>query len=211
MDFQDFLNSIPQLTVAKLPAHKAHLLMAPSDRKFIIESQNIKNNPKTAAVLMLLYPKSDKTHLALIVRNSYEGVHSDQIAFPGGKFEEEDKNLEFTALRETHEEIGIDPKNIKIIRPFTHLYIPPSNFWVYPFLGFSKTELVFTPDPSEVAAIIEFPLLELLNDEIVQNQKITTSYLVDIEIPVFKINQHIVWGATAMMMSELKEVLKKSL
>jgi 8-oxo-dGTP pyrophosphatase MutT (NUDIX family) len=159
----------------------------------------------------LLYPKKGQTHLVLIQRNSYEGVHSAQIAFPGGKYETPDVTFEKTALRETQEEIGIHPNNIEIIMPFTHLYIPPSNFMVYPFLGICKEEIVFVPDNNEVVNVIELPLNDFLNDDLVVKTIMTTSYAEKIEIPAFKINEHIVWGATAMMLSELKEVLKKVL
>lgn len=195
-----------------LPAQEAHFKMAPLER---IESmKNLKletKNPKTAAVMMLFYPKNGMTHLVLIVRNSYQGVHSAQIAFPGGKYEPRDQIFENTALRETHEEIGIPPANIEIMRAFTRLYIQPSNFMVHPFLGISREELIFAPDSNEVADIIELPLSVFMADEILVSVNLTTSYAENSMVPAFKINEHIVWGATAMMLSELKEVLKKVL
>jgi 8-oxo-dGTP pyrophosphatase MutT (NUDIX family) len=149
--------------------------------------------------------------LVLILRNSYSGVHSSQIAFPGGKVELDDESLAHTALRETHEEIGIHPDQIKVIKAFTEIYIPPSNFMVAPFLGISHTELIFTEQIEEVAGIIELPLNELLKDETVVICQMDTSYGENIDVPTFKIEEHFVWGATAMMLSELKEVLKKVL
>ena len=212
MNFQDFLEYVPKLIEVELPASEAHYKMAPLERIREINTAEIENkNPKNAAVMMLFYPKNGKTHLVLIVRNSYEGVHSAQIAFPGGKYEIEDLTFENTALRETQEEIGIHPENIEIIMPFTQIYIPPSNFMVYPFLGICKEELVFLPDVKEVAKIIELPLSVFLNEEIVINTIMTTSYAKNISIPAFKIEEHIVWGATAMMLSELKEVFKRVL
>ncbi len=210
MDFQDFLKYVPKLTEVVLPASEAHYKMLPITRIESMKNFDIEGkNPKIAAVMMLFYPKNGVTHLVLIVRNAYEGVHSAQIAFPGGKFEQQDENFETTALRETQEEIGVQPQSIEIVRPFTNLYIQPSNFMVYPYLGICKQEIIFSPDLNEVADIIELPLSELLNDDLVVSTKITTSYVENIEIQAFKINEHIVWGATAMMLSELKEVLKK--
>ncbi len=212
MEFQDFLTSIPQIEKDILPAEAAHLKMMSPERMEIMKSLDLKTkNPKRAAVMMLLYPKADQTHLVLIVRNSYPGVHSSQIAFPGGKVELSDPSLSHTALRETQEEIGIAPEKIKVIKAYTEVYIPPSNFMVYPFLGYSQEELFFQPDPTEVAGIIELPLFHLLDDASLVNQKMDTSYSLAIDVPSFKIQEHYVWGATAMMLSELKETLKKVL
>jgi len=210
MDFQEFLQYVPKIIEASLPSFDAHVKMAPLDRVESLKNIDIEGkNPRVAAVMMLFYPKNDATHLVLIVRNSYKGVHSAQIAFPGGKYELEDQNFAETALRETHEELGIHPDKIEILKPFTELYIPPSNFMVYPFLGISKEELVFTPQLSEVADIIELPLSLFLDDALVVNTNLSTSYADNISIPAFKIEEHIVWGATAMMLSELKEILKE--
>jgi 8-oxo-dGTP pyrophosphatase MutT (NUDIX family) len=212
MDFQEFLKYVPKFLEVILPAQEAHFKMVPFERLESLINQNLASfKPKTAAVMMLLYPKNGKTHLVLIVRNSYEGIHSAQIALPGGKFEINDENYLNTALRETHEEIGIHPENIQIIRAFTQLYIQASNFLVYPFLGFCQDEVNFIPDQTEVAQIIELPIADFLKDDMIVNATMSTSYAKNIEIPAFKINEHIVWGATAMMLSELKEVLKKVL
>lgn len=209
MDFQEFLQFVPKLIDAKLPAFEAHIKMAPLERVESLKKTDFSNkDPRIAAVMMLFYPKNENTHLVLIVRNSYKGVHSAQIAFPGGKYELDDDDFAFTALRETHEEVGIHPEKIEVLKSFTELYIPPSNFMVYPFLGISKEELVFIPEPSEVSDIIELPLSVFLSDAIVVDTKLSTSYADNISIPAFKIDNHIVWGATAMMLSELKEVLK---
>ena len=212
MDFQEFLRFVPKLINAGLPAFDAHIKMAPLERLESLKKSTIETeNPRIAAVMMLFYPKKDSVHFVLIVRNSYKGVHSAQIAFPGGKYELQDGNYAITALRETHEEVGIHPDKIEIIKPFTQIYIPPSNFMVYPFLGISKEELVFVLEPAEVASIIEIPLSTFLSDAIVIEAKLSTSYANDINVPAFKIEEHIIWGATAMMLSELKDVLKEVL
>ncbi len=207
MDFQEFLQFVPKLIAANLPATAAHAKMAPLERLANLENPSFANkNPRTAAVLMLCYPKNGVTHLVLIVRNSYKGVHSAQIAFPGGKYEREDADFAATAIRETYEEVGIHPDKIAIVKSFTEVYIPPSNFMVYPYLGICNEEITFTPDPLEVAGIIELPLATFLSDTIIVTTQMQTSYADSIVIPAFEIESHIVWGATAMMLSELKEV-----
>ena len=212
MDFQDFLQCIPQIERETLLAEAAHDKMTPPERRDLMKAIDFETkNPRKAAVMMLFYPKDLQTHLVLIQRNSYPGVHSSQIAFPGGKVELEDESLAHTALRETYEEIGIVPEQIQVVRAFSEVYIPPSNFMVYPFLGISQEELSFTPDPEEVAGIIEFPLHHFLDDAIAVVQRMDTAYSKSIDVPAFKINEHYVWGATAMMLSELKETLKRVL
>jgi 8-oxo-dGTP pyrophosphatase MutT (NUDIX family) len=208
MDFQDFLQIVPYLDAVNLPGEEAHNIMVPQERLRVTKSLNFDEiKPRKAGVMMLFYPKGGETHLVLIVRNSYEGVHSSQIAFPGGKHEKEDVNLEQTALRETYEEIGVKPNKINVLKAFTQLYIPPSNFMVHPFLGICNEEITFYPDSKEVATIIELPLITFLSESIVVSATINTSYAKSIDVPVFKIDEHLVWGATAMMLSELKIVL----
>ncbi len=212
MDFNHFIESIPKIAQEKLLGEFSHLKMCPPEREDLMKNINLETiKPREAAIMMLFYPKNNKTHLALILRTSYNGVHSSQIAFPGGKVEKFDKNFQETALRETHEEIGIHPEKINVIRDFTPIYIPPSNFMVYPFLGYSLDELIFNPDQKEVAGIIELPLAYFLDENIVILNRMSTSYNQEIDVPAFKIHDHIVWGATAMMLSELKDVLKNAL
>ena len=208
MNFQDFLKYVPNIIPVELPAVTSHLKMAPKERIEGLKNLDIDAlNARMAGVMMLFYPKQEKTHLVLIVRNAYDGVHSAQIAFPGGKYEKEDINFETTALRETHEEVGVTRDKINIIKHFSPMYIPPSNFLVHPFLGIATEELSFYPDIREVAAIIELPLSVFLNDDIIIEARLSTSYGANILVPAFNIQNHVVWGATAMILSELRDVL----
>lgn len=208
MTFDSFLHKIPAIKEAPLLAEAAHMKMAPHERlKYLKITEDQKLQSRKSAVMMLFYPKGNKTFLALIERAAYKGVHSSQIAFPGGKWEQQDKNLEETALRETEEEIGVDASKIEIIKSFTQIYIPPSNFLVAPFMGVLETEPIFKPDIKEVAKIIEFPIEALFEDDLVKMILKTTSYAKDLEVPAYVYSEYKVWGATAMMMSELKETL----
>jgi 8-oxo-dGTP pyrophosphatase MutT (NUDIX family) len=209
MQFDDFLQFTPKILNVELPATMAHEKMTPTIRVDLLKKINPDTiNAKKAAVMMLFYPKNNQTHLVLILRNSYNGVHSSQISFPGGKPEIIDVDLKETALRETYEEIGVLPDKIEVIRSFTEVYIPPSNYLVHPFLGISNQELQFIRQEEEVAGIIEFPLIDFLDDGIIQNKRLDTSYATNFEVPGFLVNEHFVWGATAMILSELKETIK---
>ena len=212
MLFTDFVKHLPKIEKESLLSKAAHIKMAPLERiSYLDETHYLDNNPKKAAVLMLFYPKNKITHLALIVRNSYPGVHSSQIGFPGGKVELTDANLAETAIRETHEEVGIAPHQIQLIKSFSDIYIPPSNFLVAPFMGVSHEELTFTPDPCEVKKVLELSLVDFLDYQSITHVTMSTSYATSIKMPAFQVDKYIVWGATAMMMSELKEVIKNAL
>ena len=195
-----------------LPGQESHYKMAPLARLKQLREEAIRTkNPREAAVLMLYYPDNEgQTRFVLIHRKTYPGVHSNQVGFPGGKIEEEDRNMEHTALRETCEEIGIRPQQIDILCPLTEIYIPPSNFLVYPFMGIMNDTPEFTPQEDEVENIIEVLLSDFLNDEILFSEKLTTSYAKEISVPAFKLNGYTVWGATAMMLNEVKELLKSA-
>ncbi len=176
------------------------------------EGKIIKKNPRKAAVMALFYPGLDnRTQLLCILRKTYEGVHSNQVAFPGGKAEKEDGNLKITALRETYEEVGVNPKDVEVVRTISEVYIPPSNFEVQPFIGLYRNPKPFKLQESEVARILEIPLVDFLEDINLTTKKLSTSYAQEINVPAFKLNDYIIWGATAMMLSEIKDLLKQVL
>ncbi|MEO0570112.1 MAG: CoA pyrophosphatase [Bacteroidota bacterium] len=186
--------------------------MEPEIRKqFREKGGRIKKDAKRAAVMAIFYPKMEETFLLLILRKQYPGVHSKQIGFPGGKVEQGDKDLLETAKRETYEEVGILPETIEMVKPLTEVYIPPSNFLVQPFIGLHKNIPKFIIDPKEVEALVEVPLNDFLDETNLFEQRLTTSYANEILVPAFKLNGYTVWGATAMMLSEVKDLLKQVL
>lgn len=209
MEYSRFISLLPQLQTIELAGIEAQLLAVPPERSELMKAIDFSSlNPKKAAVTILLYPKQQQMHLVLIQRNTYAGVHSAQIAFPGGKIEATDESAAAAALRETEEEIGVAAHQLQVIRAFTELYIPPSNFMVYPFLAFADAPLQFLPDPKEVSQLIEINLHDFITAFPIQLQTRATSYNPEIEVPCFIIQGHEVWGATAMVLSELKETFK---
>lgn len=213
MNFETFLKSISKIKNLNLPGESSQFKMSPPFRRQLMEENREKmKHAKKAGVLALFYPDQNiDTKLILILRKTYKGVHSAQVGFPGGKLEDNDPDLAFTALRETEEEVGVIKDTVEIITPLTQLYIPPSNFTVAPFLGITHQTPRFVKQEDEVEDLIEVKLLDFLDDSNTRQVKVMTSYDVELEVPAFDLNGHIIWGATAMMMSELKDLLKITL
>ncbi|MCG1036951.1 NUDIX hydrolase [Polaribacter sargassicola] len=209
MSFKKFQLKIDKLKKEELGGLEAQFKMAPKLRLKYNDEQIAKNNPRKAAVLALIYPNKNKEACILLTkRASYNGKHSSQISFPGGKLDVLDKSLKNTALRETYEEVGVLESSVNLVRELTDVYIPPSNFLVSPFLGFVNQRPNFNLN-YEVDTIIEVLLSDLLSDTSLSSVKMNTSYMKNIEVPCFKLNDYVVWGATAMMLSEIKELLKE--
>ncbi len=213
MNFQNFLNISPKLKKIKLPGEEAHYKLAPMLRLQELQNLDIeKKNPKVAAVMAVFYPGvQEETKFVLILRKTYRGVHSNQVGFPGGRVEPNDKSLAHTALRETEEEVGIPQQEVEVLRELTRLYIPPSNFWVHPFMGIMKKTPMLIPQEEEVESVLEINLLDFLNDSCLTRETLSTSYAKEIEVPAFLLGGHVVWGATAMMLSEMKDILEQAL
>lgn len=213
MNFELFLNSISKIEKLKLPGEASQIKMSPPYRLDLIEKQReAMKTAKKAGVMALFYPDVyQKTKLILILRKTYKGVHSAQVGFPGGRYEIDDASLEYTALRETYEEIGVPIETIKVLKKMTPMYIPPSNFTVNPFIGITTKTPQFIKQDDEVEGLIEVALSHFLDEKIVMNTSVSTSYKAAVEVPAFQLNDHIVWGATAMMLSELKDLLKQVL
>ncbi|WP_298143669.1 CoA pyrophosphatase [Flavobacterium sp.] len=203
-----FSELVPHIKSLDLPGLDAQLNMAPADRKQALELAAQKAIQKRyAAVSVIVSTHQNQETITLIQRSEYEGVHSGQLAFPGGKKELSDANFYETAVRETQEEIGITLTEQHFVRGLTPLYVPPSNFEVHPYLFVTSDYLEFTPNPREVAAIVPLPLSVLLDDKAVSTMDIDTAYNFKIKTKVFTFGQHTVWGATAMMLAEVKQML----
>lgn len=205
------INAVKQALQAPLPGVTAQDPMAPDSRRNIDRLRLMQTNRREGAVLLLLYPNTEgNLHLVLIRRAEYDGVHSGQIAFPGGG-RENGEPLSDTALRETWEEVGVSPNRITVLGPLTPLYIPPSNFEVSPFVGFVPARPTFVPDSREVAEIIDPPLSLFFDSSIKKRRTIQHSTLGLIEIPYYDVFGQEVWGATAMILSEFIGALQAQL
>ncbi|MBL4644188.1 MAG: CoA pyrophosphatase [Flavobacteriaceae bacterium] len=208
MDSNYFINNLHSLKENKLGGLDSQFRLAPKMRLKYSAEKITASNPKKAAVLALFYPnENNETCFLLTQRARYNGTHSAQISFPGGKIEASDKNLAQTALRETFEEVGIKQELITIVREITDVYIPPSNFLATPFLAYSEQKPLLRIN-HEVDHTFDVKLADLLDDTNISSINITTSYANKVDVPCFKLNNYIVWGATAMILNEIKELLK---
>lgn len=193
-----------------LPGLQAQLRMASKLRLKAAQTYDPDtSNAKIGAVLIALYPdEMGIVRTVLMKRPDYDGTHSGQVSFPGGKMEEADATVIETALREAEEEVNIKPNEVKVIGQLTNLYIPPSNFLVHPVLGILERPPLLMPDKHEVQSIHLPELGYLLRDDIIEEKDIILSSGFKMRTPYFEVDGHTVWGATAMMIAELKEIMK---
>lgn len=194
--------------IQNLPGDIAHQRMAPYKRpnaKDVFKNTDV--DPRLSAVTLLFYSKNDSIHFCLTQRAEYDGTHSGQISLPGGKMENTDESLKHTALRETYEEVGLEPDSITILGELSQVYIPPSNFMITPFLGYLDEEPLFNTN-HEVVEIIEPSINDLMNSKNLSTQKVNTKYG-NFKVPAYNFNEKIVWGATALILSELELLIRE--
>jgi 8-oxo-dGTP pyrophosphatase MutT (NUDIX family) len=203
--FTDFFENLKNELKKDLPGEKAHIKMAPGIRDYF--KPNTKS--RKAGVLILLYPKNQELYVAFIRRTEYNGPHSGQISFPGGKTEKVDRDIIDTALRESNEEIGIDPKQVNIFGQLTQLHIPVSNFLVYPVIGRYESTPVFKADPNEVKEVLEIKLKDLLNPNNCTTKEFNYGEI-SFLAPIYNPNNITIWGATAMILSEFLDIVEKN-
>lgn len=160
--------------------------------------------------MIVLYPdKTGQMATVFIKRVDYEGVHSGQIAFPGGKYEPGDRDLLQTAIRETREEIGLEIGEHEVVGKLTDLYVPPSNFMISPYVAVLKNLPELYPDKTEVAEIFSAPVLQFLGDGSMTFQKYRFANGQEIDVPGFNFGRHFIWGATAMIFREMIQIIKE--
>ena len=204
-NYKSFINELKVSLSLPLPGRASQMLMAPEGKRPI----NPKTNKKSASVMLLLFPENDEARLVFIKRSDYDGIHSGQVSFPGGRVEIYDEDLMETALRETYEEIGIAATEIDVIGNLTPLHIPVSNFIVYPFVGYMNYKPEFRPNPNEVKFMITSEISLFLEPSTIIKEK-WDLFGELIKVPFFNIENEKIWGATAMILSEFIEVILKS-
>ncbi|HRX30399.1 MAG TPA: CoA pyrophosphatase [Tenuifilaceae bacterium] len=209
-EFTSFCTKLKFLLTQTLPGNSAQQQMAPSLREDLRGNSTPNTLTRQSAVLILIFPSNNNTpYSVLIKRQTYNGPHSGQISLPGGKTEDYDDDIIKTALREANEEIGINKNDIKVLGTLTNLYIPISNIMVKPVVGYVEYEPTFTPNLQEVEYIISFPIFSILNSDS-KSVKVISSHGRPITAPYYNIQGEMVWGATAMILSEFENVLRQA-
>ena len=211
MDFSFIINSIPKLREIILPGLEAQIKMASMNRNLMIQIRKTSNlYANRASVLICIYKNNfGRACFALIKRADDNSVHSGQISLPGGRSEKFDNSGWFTATRETEEEIGLNKNELNFIKELSSIYIPPSNFIVFPYLGIYDKIPSFQIDKKEVKKVFSVSLETLLDKKSTVKIDINNSYMNERGIPAFNFDGNIVWGATAMILSEFKFLLKE--
>ena len=207
-NLKDIASAIQLEINKRLPGIDAHKTMLPEGRTMPNNYLDNINNYKQSAVFALLFQENKTINILLTQRHDYEGKHSGQISFPGGKKEEQDDNLLITAYRETYEEVGIHEESIELISALSPLYIPVSNFFVQPYLGYIDQLPELNINTREVKSLVKFPLHEINNSSLMKIKKIEASSGLFLTVPAFEIDDHTIWGATAMMLREIGEIVK---
>jgi 8-oxo-dGTP pyrophosphatase MutT (NUDIX family) len=202
----DLISELKIKMLQNLPGHQAHLRMEPITRKAFLNLQH-PTPPRQSAVLIVLFEEDGKIKTTFIKRNIYDGVHSGQIAFPGGRYEEYDNNLINTALRETEEEVGIPREDVKVLGSLSNIYIPPSNFDVLPVVGYTNKVPKLVIDPKEVSEAFFVELEALVSPGSLGQNNVTLKDGKQASIPCYQVSGYTIWGATAMIMSEFNEII----
>lgn len=194
----------------ELPGTAAHQKMHTGYRKqlSLLEGED---KAVQSAVLLLLFPnESGALSTVFTLRPTKMAAHSGQISLPGGRYEESDPSYEATALRETYEEIGVDPSLIEIVGRLSEVYIPRSGYNVHPFVGYTPTRPIFTLQPDEVEQLIEIDLAQLFAPTTKSEFTFRDTNGEEFLAPSYLIDRRHLWGATAMMMAEFETIYSEA-
>lgn len=206
VQFEPLIKDLSEILKNPLPGHAGLPARIEPNKAFGSLTPNAKT--RVSAVLLNLYPHKNDIYFPLILRPKYDGTHGGQVAFPGGQVEPQDENLARTALREAQEEVGIKAIDVQVMGSLTKIFIPPSNFWVTPYVSFQNYRPDFFPDKREVDKVIEVSLTDLMHNIEVEQRSIFIRKT-KINTHGFRIQDEWVWGATALMLYEFLAVLEQ--
>jgi 8-oxo-dGTP pyrophosphatase MutT (NUDIX family) len=210
ISFDLFIEQLTQkLNGSPLPGLPAQLSMAPETRQEELKRIKSKSLPRQSAVLVLFYPNDGDTRLIFMKRPADQTIHSGQVSFPGGRVEKEDRDFVDTALREAREEVNVNPDEVQVIGSLSKLHIPPSNFDVYPIIGYTLRRPDFKGN-YEVDKLIEVSMEELLDRRTKTTKTIHHRLGKLVDVPCYFVQGEIIWGATAMMLGELLTIIRDS-
>jgi 8-oxo-dGTP pyrophosphatase MutT (NUDIX family) len=208
LNIPETLDRIEERLGQELPGELSHAQMSPSIRKELLSKLKFEDDPTLSSVLILIYQNEGSLRIPVIERVIDGGVHGGQISFPGGKKETQDADLKATAIRETREEIGIDASNSRFLGRLSDFFIPVSNFMVSPYVAFSTaSDFQYKPDKREVEQVLEIRIDEFLSGKNRMEGIVKTHKGIEIRAPYFPLGTHRLWGASAMILSELLSII----
>ena len=202
-----FIERLRGRLIGDLPGEEAQYRMAPAARPRMDEALSATVQQRQSAVLLYLFPRQGDWRTVLMKRTACGGVHSGQVSIPGGQLEAGESHTQ-AALREFEEETGISVNGSQLLGNLSELFISPSNFLVRPFIAHANQRPRFEPDPVEVEELIELSITDLMNEQTVKWGSVRLSGGASVKTPYFEVEGHMVWGATAMILSEFKAVLR---
>jgi len=197
---------LKEILLGELPGVKAHSKLLPPGRRLKTSDDEL-SSVKMSSVLLLLFPEGEQLYICLTKRPQTMKHHPGQISFPGGKVEKDDLSAEMTALREAREEVGIDHHQIEILGKLSDLYVEVSKFSIQPFLAWADQKPEFLVDFGEVEKLILFPVSDFVANEIISEIELET-VTGSLHVKYYPYDGEFIWGATAMILSELIEILK---
>lgn len=200
--FDEFIQQLYVDLQQPLPGREAQYRMAPQPRAGAYPYDQPPAEARRGGVLVLFYPHNAQPYLPLILRPTYEGVHSGQVGLPGGGQDPDDQDIVATALREAQEEVGVEPGALTVLGQLSSLYVFASNYLVQPTVAWMAARPHFVIDPYEVAQLIEMPLAALLDPANTHQERWQLRGRTA-DVPFYRVQEQTIWGATAMMLSEL--------